>query len=133
MPTVNVEAHLSSQELLKAVQQLDLPELEAFVSQVVALRAQRQAPRLCQSEAELLAKINQGPPPEVRDRYSTLIARRDDETLTPEEHAELLRLTDQMERLQANRIEYLIALAQLRKQSLEEVMDDLGLRVSVDG
>ncbi len=133
MPAVSVEAHLSSQELLKAVQQLDLPELEAFVSQVVALRAQRQAPRLCQSEAELLAKINQGPSPEIRDRYNALITKRDDESLTPEEHAELLRLTDQMERLQANRIEYLIALAQLRKRSLEEVMHDLGLRTPADG
>lgn len=132
MPTVNVEAHLSSQELLKAVQQLDLPELEAFVSQVVALRAQRQAPRLCQSEAELLMKINQGLPPDLQQRWDSLIAKRDDETLTPEEHAELLRLTEQVERLQVKRVEHLIALAQLRKKSLEQVMDDLGLRTPAD-
>jgi hypothetical protein len=94
--------------------------------------AQRQAPRLCQSEAELLAKINQGLPPDLRQRRDRLIAKRDDETLTPEDHAKLPRLTEPAERLQANRVEYLIALAQLRKKSLAQVMDDLGLRTPAD-
>jgi hypothetical protein len=133
MPTVRVEAQLSSEELLKAVQQLELAELEQFVSQVVALRAQRRAPCLSRPEAELLQKINRGLPEEARQRYAALMAKRGQETLTPEEHAELLRLTDQAERLQAERMESLVALAQLRQKSLSEVMDDLGLRAPADG
>jgi hypothetical protein len=46
--------------LLKAVNQLSLPDLEQFVSQVLVLQAQRRANSLPQSEAELLLKINQG-------------------------------------------------------------------------
>src|SRR5262245_37038433 len=111
MPTVRVEAQLSSEELLKAVQQLELPELERFVSEVVALRARRRAPCLSQPEAELLQNINRGLPEAARQRYADLMAKRDEETLTPEEHAELLRLTDQAERLQAERMESLVALA----------------------
>jgi hypothetical protein len=133
MPTVRVEAHLSSEELLQAVQQLGPDELEQFVSEVLSLRAQRQAPCLSQSETELLLKINQGIPEDVRQRYNTLLAKRDDETLTPEEHAELLGLTEQVERLQAERVKHLVALAQLRQKSLEGVMQDLGLWAPADG
>jgi hypothetical protein len=133
MPTVHVEAQLSADELLKAVQQLDLPELEQFLSRVVALRAQRQAPRLGRSETELLVKINQGLPDHLRQRYDTLAVKRDQETLTPEEHVELLRLTEQVEQLHAERIESLSALAQLRAKSLTEVMNDLGVRAPTHG
>lgn len=62
MPTVQVEIQLSSEKLLKAVEQLSLPDLEQFVSQVLALQAQRRANNLPQAEAELLLKINQGIP-----------------------------------------------------------------------
>jgi hypothetical protein len=62
MPTVQVEANLSFDDLLQATQQLSGPELEKFVGQVVALQAHRRAPSLSQSETELLLKINQGIP-----------------------------------------------------------------------
>src|SRR5271166_2560717 len=120
MPTVHVEAHLSSDDLLRAVQQLDLPELEQFLSRVVALRAQRQAPRLRQTETDLLATINRGLPDDLRQRHNTLAEKRDQETLTSEEHAELLRLTEQIEQLQAERITALSALAQVRGKALTE-------------
>ena len=42
MPTVTVEAEISRDELLKAVDQLSPPELSQFVSQVLALRARRE-------------------------------------------------------------------------------------------
>jgi hypothetical protein len=49
MSTVKVEVQLSSDELLKAVEQLNQTDLERFVSQVIAIQAQRKAlnlPRL---------------------------------------------------------------------------------------
>ena len=69
MPIVHVEAQLSTDELLKAVDKLSLPELEQLASQIIALRARRQAPSLPQDEAKLLLKINQGLSPKVRKRY----------------------------------------------------------------
>ena len=128
MSTVHVEAQLSSDELLKAIQQLSLPELEQFVSQVIALQAQRKAPSLPQVEAELLIKINQGVALEVQRRYDELIAKRRAETLTPDEHDELLCLTDQIEQLEAHRAEYLSELAHLRRTSLTELMQNLDIR-----
>ena len=70
-------------------------------------------------EAELLLKINQGIPPDIQERYNALITKRRcspgsaisapgehrrNLTLTPDEHAELLRLSDKVEALAAQRV-----------------------------
>jgi len=60
-------------------------------------------------------------------RYDELIAKRDDEFLSPEEHEELLLLTKEVEHIQAQRIEYLAELAQLRTTSLRELMQELSI------
>jgi len=128
MPVMQVEVQLTAAELLKAVGQLSPPELEQFVSQVIALHAKQQAPSLPHVEAELLLKINAGVPPDIQERYDELLAKRQAETLTPDEYAELLRLTEQVEELEVQRVEYLVALARLRGTSLTALMADLGIR-----
>ena len=128
MSTIQVEAQLSYNELLKAVEQLSLPELEQFVPQVIALRARHKAPTLPKDEADLLLKINQGMPPDIQKRYDKLITKRRAETLTPDEYSELLRLTDHIEKLEAKRVEYMAELARLRKTSLTALMEELGIR-----
>lgn len=128
MSFVQVEAQLSVEELSKAVSQLSKPDLERLVQQALALRAQRQAPSLPHTEAELLHKINQSIPPELQQRYDGLISKRKAETLTPEEHTELLQLTDRIENLEAQRIVYLTELAQLRQTTLSELMEQLGIQ-----
>ncbi|MBE9225923.1 STAS/SEC14 domain-containing protein [Phormidium sp. LEGE 05292] len=129
MSTVKVEIQMSSEELLKAVSQLSLPDLEKFVTQVIALQAQRRANKLPQIEAELLLKINQVIPSDIQKQYDELIVKRQAETLTTEEHQQLLKLTEQIEKLQAQRIEYLVELSQIRKISLTELMENLGIQV----
>lgn len=79
-------------------------------------------------ESELLLAINRGLPPEVAEQYRTLINRHRAGTLSPEEHQELLRLTDEAERLQAERIESLAELARIRNQPLGSLMEELGIR-----
>jgi len=54
MSTVKVEVQLSSEELLKAVEQLSQADLERFVSQVIAPQAQRKASRLPQVESVMI-------------------------------------------------------------------------------
>jgi hypothetical protein len=98
------------------------------VWQVLSLRAERGAPVLPAAESELLLKINRPIPDDLQRRYDELIARRDARTLTPEEHEELLGLTDQVELLEADRMGHLIELAQLRQIPLEALMKQLGLQ-----
>lgn len=52
MSKMHVEVQISTEELLKAIGRLPLPELEQFVTQVLALQAQRRAPHLPQAEME---------------------------------------------------------------------------------
>ena len=131
MTTMKVELQLSSDDLLKAVEQLSQADLKQFISQVIALQAQRTAPSLMQQESELLLKINQVISVEIQNYYNDLIAKRDTETLTDEEHRELLNLTEQIEKQQAQRIEYLVELANLRGISLNALMESLGIQTQV--
>ena len=131
MPTVHIEANLSTGELLEAVDALNPAELDQFVAEVLALRARRRAPSLPPDEAELLLRINQGLPDAVRARYEELHARQDAGTLEPEEHEELLRIITGMEDLQAQRAEDLARLAQLRGVTLSGLLDSLGIQAPV--
>ncbi len=127
MPTVQLEAEVSSEQLLKAVGQMSPAELDWFVSRVITIHAERRAPVLDQPEADLLMRINRGLPPDVQARYDELKGRRDAEVLTADEHRELLGLSDEVERLQTERVEAMVGLARLRGTSLTQLMDDLGI------
>ncbi|MGB5961528.1 MAG: STAS/SEC14 domain-containing protein [Coleofasciculaceae cyanobacterium] len=129
MSTIKVEVQLSSEELLRAVEQLSLPDLEKFVSKIIVLQAQRKAPTLPQAEAELLLKINQSVPLDIHKHYEELSVKRQTETLTLDEHRELLHLNEQIEKEQAQRIENLVELARLRGISLTTLMEDLGIQM----
>ena len=119
MPTIQVTMELPSDELLKAVEQWSLPDLEQFAQQVVRLLARRRAPVLPRREAELLLKVNQSAlPANLQARCDELVAIRQAETLTPGEREELIHLTDQLEELNVHRLEYLAELARLRQTSL---------------
>lgn len=130
MPKVQVvsQVELDFDEVLKGVERLETKELEQFLTQVMAIRAQRRAPSLPQEEAELLQKINQGVPPKVRSRYDELHKKLLDETLTPDEQQEFIGLSDQIEFADAERLKHLVLLAQLRNVTVDGLMDQLGLR-----
>jgi hypothetical protein len=128
MPIIQLEAQVSPRDLLRAVEQLSQPDLEQFVEDILLLRARRVAPCLPAEEAALLQRINESLPEPILQRYHELIAKRRAEALTPEEHAELLRLTDVEEKHNAQRVEALVKLAQLRQKPLRVLMDDLGIK-----
>lgn len=132
MTIVHVEARLSSDDLLKAIEQLDTSELDRFVERLLDLRAQRNAPRLSPQETELLARVNRGLPSGLAERYQELVERRRAGTLAPQQHDELLRLSDQVEHLEAERVEALAELAGLRGTSLTRLMADLGIQAPPD-
>ena len=114
-------------ELVKAAEQLPQIDLENLTAQVLTLKARRAAPELLKNEAELIRNINRGMPSKLQNRYRELIAGRRAETLTESEHAELLHLTNQEEKYDAERLKYLTELARIRKISLTELLAELGI------
>jgi len=81
-------------------------------------------------ESELLMKINQRLPAALQTRFDELVARRQDEILTTEEHEELLCLIEQVERMDVVRIKALAQLAKLRGITLDELMEQLNIRAA---
>lgn len=79
------------------------------------------------SETELLLKITQGPPQEVWRRYHDLSAKRDAESLTPDEHAQLVELSQIIEAADVERLGYMAQLATLRGVDLRTLRTQLGI------
>lgn len=118
---------MSLDELLAAANQLSENDLDRLLQEVAALRAQRRAYVLPASEAQLLNKINQGIPTELRTQYQTLRVKLEAETLTEQEHQTLIQLSNQIEQLDTQRLEALVNLAQLRRVSLKDLMETLAI------
>ena len=92
MSTVPIEANISSDQLLRAVEHLPPQELASFVRRVLILKAQREAPSLPQAESALLEQINLNLSPAQQQQYDALVARRDAGTITAEELATLIQI-----------------------------------------
>jgi hypothetical protein len=127
MTVIQMKLEVSLPVLLNSVEQLSTPELENFVAAVLSIQAKRRAPSLPKEESILLQKINQGLPVATQQRFDDLNEKRRDETLTDEEHQELLALIEQIEESDVERVKYLGQLAQLRHISLPVLMKQLGL------
>jgi hypothetical protein len=119
---------MSVDELLKAVDDLSEPDLDHLVDRALFVRARRKANVLTADETTLLSEINQGIPAKLHDRYEILLEKRDDETLTEAEYAELLDISNQIEAFGVKRIEALAKLATIRQVPLLKLMDDLGIQ-----
>ncbi len=119
---------MSVDELLKAVDNLSEPDLDHLVDRALFVRARRKANVLTTEETALLLTINQSISSTLHDRYTALLEQRDDETLTADEYAELLAISNQIEAFGVKRIEALAKLATLRQVPLIKLMDDLGIQ-----
>ncbi len=113
--------------LVEAAKQLSDAELDKLINTLHSVQAYRKTHILDVDETALLATINGGLAPDVRRRYRELIKRRRQNSLTEDEHTELLKLTELAEQYQVERLEALIELAQIRNMSLDEVMASLGI------
>lgn len=114
--------------MVQAVEQLSPAELDRFAEEVAAVRARRRAPMLSEDESALFAIINQTLPETDRQRLTELGEQRANETLTPDEHRELLELQQRLEALHAARMKALAQLAEMRGVTLTTVMEQLGIQ-----
>jgi hypothetical protein len=119
---------MSIDELIKAANQLNETDLNQLLHQIVVLRARRKTPILPEEEAQLLLKINQGIPTDLRASYQALREKREAETLDDKEYNSLIQLSNQIEQIGAQRLDALAKLAQLRQVSLLDLMETLGIQ-----
>lgn len=127
--TINISPEL--EEKLRAKATVAGLAIDRYIERLLQVQVQGtegQSAPLPKDEAELLEKINLSISPGQWERYYDLVARRNAETLTPAEHKELIRISDAIEEANAVRIRHLVELAQLREISLEELMEELGIK-----
>jgi hypothetical protein len=91
------------------------------------LQAHTAPARLSPEESKLLKKINVSLSAVEWERYRALLSKRDAETLTAQEQAELVALSDEIEEANTRRMKAVAELARLRETSVPALMETLGL------
>ena len=74
-----------------------------------------------------MSRTKNMPPLEMQKRFDELVAKREEESISPEEPSELIDLTELLETRDAERLEALVALARARRVSLADLMTNLGI------
>ena len=121
-------------EILAKASTLEAPEeIEELTAGLLALRAKSLAPIASDDETRLLLTINEGVSVGLTDRVASLIEKRDESGLSVAEQNELIQHADLLERRGVERAEALSALAEVRRTSLRELMNSLGVSAGVHG
>ena len=116
--------------LFHEAERLDNRSLDAFISNIISLRARRSTPNQHKQEAILLEKINKSLSLSETLRFKLLNDKQSEGTITEEEYAELIILVEKIEKLNVNRIKYMTTLAQLRSVTIRELMHQLGMNTN---
>lgn len=124
---------LSTEQIIVAINELSLPELDQVFDTVLTVRAERLAPTPSAVEESLLKRAKQGPPAEFQAHFNALKAKRADGTINDAEYAELTQLSIQAEILHAERMEAIGELARLHGRRLPEMIAELGLHFPENG
>ena len=125
MTTLEIKSKIPLSELLDSLKQLGADELGEVAATAVRLRANQRGQVLSDEETTLLQQINKTLPPAEQARMDLLIEKREAETLTEAELAELITLSDRIEEIQVERLAALIELAALRNVSVEILKEAL--------
>ena len=127
MPAEVAKPKVTPTQILEDLARLTSRQLETVIEQAAVLRLQKQGRVMSSRESDLLRGVNRGLSPEKDARLARLENKLRQETITRREHEELLRLTDELESLGAQRLKALIELAALRKTPFAKLMRELGL------
>jgi hypothetical protein len=126
MTTINLTLSPELEQRLRTEAFKQGLEPDLYILNTLQERLQPDIPTSQPTEADLLQQINIGFSAQTWDQYHTLIAKRRAETLSPEEHDQV-QLSNRLENLNVVRIQALIQLANLRNQTLEDLMRNLGI------
>lgn len=114
-------------QLIHEAEKLRPTEFEQFVVRILALNASRKSSGLSPAESLLLKNINKEFAPKKMERFLLLDEKRRQETLSAEEHRELLVLVKQLEKYDAQKLQWAGQLALLRKVPFDALLKQLGL------
>ncbi len=115
-------------DILNGISDLEIKDLEKFIQKVGQLIARRKMANFPEREGQLLIKINKAIPATLQKRYEDLLLKNSEENISPLEHQELIKVIEKVETKNAERLEHLIELSQIRNISLDALMRQLHLK-----
>jgi hypothetical protein len=124
---ITKQVDLGLDDILNGISELETKDLEKFMQRIGHLIARRKVAYLPERESQLLMKINKAISAPLQKRYEDLLTKNREETITPIEHEELLKIIDKVETKNAERLENLIELSRIRNISLDALMRQLHL------
>jgi hypothetical protein len=125
---MNAVPNIDSQNLLKDADRMAITELERFLKDVNALLRRKKTQDKTFRERYLLHKINCTVLDDTQtERYHILVEKLELGSITDIEHTEFETLANYEEKLRNKRVKYMIELAQIRENTLPQVMKSLGL------
>lgn len=129
MATIQIEPNLKikTDKVLNGIAQMNLSDIEEFLSQVSNVLAKKKAPNLSARESELLLAINKPWTDKKTARFKILIKKLQDETLSEKEHTEYMKLVNERQDRSIERLKNLIELAAIRNISVSELSEQLGI------
>ena len=125
-------AHEQVIDLIEDLPNETLPDLVRFIEFLRFKSKQEKSAVGTEPEASLLAVALRRLPSDDQHRLSLLRARKEEGTLTPEDHAELLAFVERIEREDAERAVALIELSRHRNMPLGALLSELGLEPGSD-
>lgn len=129
-----MNAQMSVSEILNNVQGLEKTKFEQFYQELFSLLVQRNGvTSLNAVESQLLSKINTEFDAKKWERLTYLDWKLEFSALTPKEEAESLKLAEAYEHYSVERLKCLSQLAMLRRVSIDQLMEQLGLNTPANG
>src|SRR5688572_16580909 len=111
---------ITTENLLGVVLQIPEKEFERFF---------QNARKLKKREADLIAKLDDfNLSPEKEKLYRKLRRKFRAEKISPEEHQEMIAITNELEALNVERIKCLGEISKIRQKSLSETVKELGIK-----
>lgn len=111
---------ISTENLLSAVVRMPEKDFERFLKD--ARQVKERETRLIDKLADFDLSV------EKKKNYRQLLKKFRAEKISPEEHQQLIALTEELENLNVERIKCLVEIAKLRNSTLKEVMKDLNIK-----
>jgi len=115
-------------ELVQTARQLSDGDFERFYEQIQRLHARKAVDEQQREADRLLKKLSTPLPRRVQMRWNYLIARRDSNTITAEEYAELLHLTEVVEKHDLMRLKWMAKLSEVSRIPLSQIPQHYGLQ-----
>jgi hypothetical protein len=127
---MSITIHLSNQieEKLKSMTTQNGLDLEVYLEQLITENVEKRLSK----EDDLLLKINQGVSIEKWQRFYVLKEKKENQVLTEIEHQEIISIYSEIENIHAQRMLYLVELANLRGTDLRSLMTQLGIKTPIN-